>query len=210
MSKHGTATFTLEQCSQISAAIDLALPRALSGLDPKRIIPGMQKKGELFAGVLRHAIRSIAEGNISQIISTYADSLLEGGEWELLEDVGYSSAAFDPAKAKGISLGKRLEKHYCDGEDILASAKEFGPCLGQRHAEYFMKNPEQLWEKAMHPEGVVFVFAGTIWGRRVHPKYPRKSLYVPALAWGTYGKKAVMYLMNMDISGCGYFLMCQC
>lgn len=62
MVQRGTAPYNLGQFAQVNVAITTALPRALVGTDPKKLIPLLGKSGEELGGRLGELLRSLQEG----------------------------------------------------------------------------------------------------------------------------------------------------
>ena len=61
MSKHGTATYTFGQYNEVHVALTKALPKALTGTDPKKVIT-IVKNGEALEQVLSGMFRSLLDG----------------------------------------------------------------------------------------------------------------------------------------------------
>lgn len=80
MEKHGTAIYALGQYNEVLVAITRALPNALAGTDPKRVISAVQN-GEAFERVLSEMLRlflnSISIVNSHLIVVDYDMSIEE-------------------------------------------------------------------------------------------------------------------------------------
>ena len=164
MSKHGTA-YTLGQYNEVLAAVQRALPKALDGNDPKKLIPLLQQSGKMIEAGLAQLIRSL---DIAPVFSR--DMTKEG--WELIED----AQSPWPIVIENLELVSFLkeDENLISSKEMCKRAKELDANLGQRHAEYLLNHQKEIpaeWQ------GFYLVFAGTVW------RYRFGNLRVPYLSW---------------------------
>ncbi len=158
MREHGT---TLGQYSEVMVAIVQALPKALEGLNLKKVIKSLQNRGGEFSHLLRE---DVAELMVMPVFSR--DMRKE--DWELLEDVG------DPDPAEIIIADLEVVS-FLKGDETLVSgevmrnrAVELQANLGQRHAEFLLKHQEEIPKEFRK---FYLVFPGTVWRDPCY--YPR-------------------------------------
>jgi hypothetical protein len=120
---------------------------------------------------LEEALRAtFASGVPVAIAALKNDKSAEG--WELLED------ATEPARISGetIELVPILneEDGYILGEEMVERTRALAGRLGQRHAEHFLDNPQEIPESFRQYS---LIFPGTIWVGK------DRNHHVPCLVW---------------------------
>ncbi len=127
--KHGTAT--LGQFAEVSAAITRALPKALTGFDPKEIIRRVGN-GEALERALHDALASLGDATpraaepapiIPDLPTTFTVS---GRDYEL------------------VSFVKKEDGGSVSGDTMVARATELGAELGEEDGRFLLEHQNEI------------------------------------------------------------------
>lgn len=146
----GTA-FSLGQYNEVLVPLELALPNALKGLDPKQVIKSLKNRGEELSRLLRGDIEGLMKFPIFS-----RDMRKE--RWELIEDVS-EPGEIVIANLETLSFLK-TNKGDVSGDGMRQRAVELGANLSQRHAEFLLEHQQEIpkeWRE------YYLVFPGTVW-----------------------------------------------
>jgi len=173
MFRLGTA-YSLGQLMEVATAILRALPAALEGTNPKRILAMCAKQGRLLSAVLQESFLRISEGG-SVPTSCFIRDLVADG-WTITKNV---------AAPKSIDVSSGLELFTLNREEIILeeyitqASQERKIVLGQRHIEQFLLNQDKA---PVELRKYHLIFSGTIWCDP-YGDYCVATLFFQGLCW---------------------------
>lgn len=150
MSQHGTA-YTLGQYNEVMVMVVRALPKALEGTDPKRIITCLQQHGEGLGRALNEALLS----QTKEIASTVGPTVLvypaDGEIFELTLDG--DAPENDPIKMVRRDGYSKPEKWKHAGKKVVGKQTRHFVLVSVGYCENFIELVGKLVKHGTIPEG---------------------------------------------------------